>query len=74
MNMLTWLKELFQPPPSSPPIATASDSTLALETELQSLRLELAERETAIANLKQELERQRQGETTRIEAARQTEI
>ena len=67
--MLTWLKSIFLP--SSPP---ASESTLALQTELQTLRLELAERETAIATLKQDLERQRQGETSRIEAARQSAI
>ena len=68
--MLSWLKRIFSPSSALP----TSEPTLALQSELQTLRLELAERETAIANLKQELERQRQGETTRIEAARQTEI
>jgi molecular chaperone GrpE (heat shock protein) len=68
--MLSWLKQLFQPPS----IAVASESTLALETELQSLRRELAEREKTIATLKQDLERQRQGEQSRLQAARQTEI
>jgi molecular chaperone GrpE (heat shock protein) len=70
--MLSWLKlkQLFQPEP----IATASDSTLALETELQGLRLELAERETAIITLKQDLEQQRQGEQSRLQVAQQTEM
>jgi molecular chaperone GrpE (heat shock protein) len=66
--MLNWLKQLWQKP------QTDDEQRLILERELQNLRLELTERDRKLANLKQELERQRSSENTRINAAIQREI
>jgi molecular chaperone GrpE (heat shock protein) len=46
----------------------------ALRREVQSQRLELAERERVLANLKSEMERLRRGEGERIAAAVQTQV
>jgi molecular chaperone GrpE (heat shock protein) len=66
--MLNWLKQLWQKP------QTDDEQRLTLERELQNLRLELTERDQKLANLKQELERQRSSENSRINAAIQREI
>ena len=67
--MLSWLQQLFQ---SSPPPANEEPS-LALTTELQKLSLELKKRDQTITTLKQELDRQRQGEQTRLNQTLQSE-
>jgi molecular chaperone GrpE (heat shock protein) len=70
--MWNWLKGLFKQPQAA---ALADDEwVLTLEREMQSLRLELAERDQMVANLKQELERQRTGESTRIIEAAKTQV
>lgn len=46
------------------------ERVLQLEGELQSLRLELADQKKTAAKLKQELERQREGESARLVAAK----
>jgi molecular chaperone GrpE (heat shock protein) len=46
-----------------------TDRLLVLEREVQSLRLELAERERSVAGLKSELERQRNNQNAYIDAA-----
>lgn len=68
--MLNWLKKLFQEPTPD----TNNEQILSLEGEIQNLRLELAERDQKIATLKQELERTRTNESTRISATLQTEL
>jgi len=65
--MLRWLTELLAKKP-------ASDQTLALERELQTLRLELAERDRMIATLKEDLERQRTRAGARMTEAMQAQI
>ncbi|QUS61729.1 nucleotide exchange factor GrpE [Synechocystis sp. PCC 7339] len=74
--MLTWLKTLFQPPhpPSNLATAPVDPDDLKYSAELQSLRLELAERDKTITALKQDLEQQRQKEDSRLKTARQGEI
>ena len=67
--MLSWLKQLFQPAITPIPESPA----LALQSELQKLRLELAERQQIIATLKQELDRERQGEQNRLNQTLQSE-
>ncbi len=67
--MLSWLQQLLRPSPAPP----TSEPTLALQTELQNLRLELKERDQTITTLKQELDRQRQGEQTRLNQTLQSE-
>lgn len=49
--------------------AHTDDGVLALEREIQSLRLELAEQHQLVANLKGELQRQRSAEDARLTAA-----
>lgn len=66
--MLDWLKQFWQKD------RTDDEHRLALERELQDLRLELAESERKLANLRRELERQRNREGTHIHAAIQREI
>ena len=52
----------------------ADERLLALEREAQGLRLELAERDRMVANLKGELERQRGGESARVGEMMQTRM
>jgi molecular chaperone GrpE (heat shock protein) len=52
----------------------ADEELPALRREVQSQRLELAERDRALANLKSELERLRRGEGDRIAAAVQAQV
>lgn len=61
---MNWLKRWF----SSPQPETAG-RVLALEREVQNLRLELQEREQAAARLQQDLERLRSGASTRLNQA-----
>ena len=70
--MLKRLKGLFQKPQALPP--ADDERSLTLDRDIQTLRLELSERDQQITNLKQELERQRTSENTRISAAVQTQI
>jgi molecular chaperone GrpE (heat shock protein) len=70
--MLTWLKTLFQSP--NPPDNLAPPDALNYSASLQSLRLELAERDKTITVLKQDLEQQKQKEDSRLETVRQGEI
>ena len=60
--MTNWLSKLFSPrretaAPTVP--AAVAENQLRLEKEVQELRMELAAREQSIANLRQEIERQR---------------
>jgi molecular chaperone GrpE (heat shock protein) len=64
---MKWLKRVFGG--SEPGAAGAAERILALEREVQALRLELAEREKTVANLKRDLESQRSGEAVRLDAA-----
>ncbi|HAZ45637.1 MAG TPA: nucleotide exchange factor GrpE [Cyanobacteria bacterium UBA11371] len=70
--MLKRLKGLFQKPQALP--TADEERSLTLDRDIQTLRLELSERDQQITNLKQELERQRTSENTRISAAVQTQI
>jgi len=67
--MLSWLQQLFQ----SSPTPANQEPSLTLNTELQTLSLELKERDQTIITLKQELDRQRQGEQNRLHQTRQQE-
>ena len=60
--MLAWLKRLLGSEPRD-------ERLPALEREAQTLRLDLAERETALADLKAELERRRMREGERVDQA-----
>jgi chromosome segregation ATPase len=73
--MLKRLKRLWQNLfPSKQPIANDhSDRLLSLESEIQSLRLTINEREQTIAQLRSELERQRQNESNNQAIAFQTQ-
>ena len=62
--MSNWFKQLLQK------LSGENDKVLTLERDLQNLRLE----NQALNKLKQELERQRSGETNRTTEAVQTEI
>jgi len=53
---------------------TVDERLLELEREVQTLRLELQERERIVANLKSELERQRRHESARITEVVQTQM
>jgi len=64
---MKWLKRVFGG--SEPAAAEMAERILALERETQALRLELAEREKTVANLKRDLESQRSGEAVRLDAA-----
>lgn len=72
--MLTWLKSLFQSSSSPDNPAPLESPNLSYSAELQTLRLELAERDKTIATLKQDLEKQRLQEEERLQTARQGEI
>jgi molecular chaperone GrpE (heat shock protein) len=50
------------------------ERALALEREVQSLRLELDERDRAVTNLSEELERQRSGASARVAEAVETQV
>lgn len=63
---MKWLKRLFGGQDNAP--AAYAQRVLALERDVEALRLELAEREKTVANLKRELERQRSGEEVRLDA------
>jgi len=52
----------------------ADERVLALEREVQSLRLALAEQHQLVANLKSELQRQRGAEEARLTAAVRTQV
>ena len=65
--MVTWIRRwLGGNPPPAPP---ASEQFLALERQLQELRLTVQERETRLARLQADLERQRKEESARVEEA-----
>jgi molecular chaperone GrpE (heat shock protein) len=66
---LNWLKQWFNPSP-----AAADGQVLALQRELQHVRLELQEREQALIRLQQELERQRSGSSARLNEAVQVQL
>lgn len=70
--MLSMLKQWLRRSPSTQP--QDNERSLALERQIQNLRLELAERNQLVDKLKQELERQRTSENDRITAAIQTQI
>jgi len=62
--MWKWLRALLGAKPREE--EGADDRTLALQGEIQGLRLELGERERAVASLRTELERQRKAEGGRV--------
>ncbi|HKQ72793.1 MAG TPA: hypothetical protein VJ810_03630 [Blastocatellia bacterium] len=70
--MLKWLRRALGQPGEAEP--QAHDRALALEREAQGLRLEMQERERLASSLKNELERQRNGESARIAEAVQSRI
>lgn len=57
--MKNWLTHLFAHSNPAPAPVSTTPEWLALQTELQALRLELASRESSLANLKLEVERLR---------------
>jgi molecular chaperone GrpE (heat shock protein) len=65
--MLNWLRRAVGRSIDDPP--QGADRLLILEREAQSLRLGLAERERAVASLRGELERQRNGQSAYIDEA-----
>lgn len=69
--MLTMLKQWFGRSPTAQPLE--DERLLALERQIQNLRLELAERNQLVDKLKQELERQRTSESDRLTSAVQTQ-
>lgn len=70
--MLNVLKQWFGQSPSTQP--QEDERSLALERQIQNLRLELAERNQLVDKLKQELERQRKGESDRLTCTIQTQV
>lgn len=70
--MLSVLKQWFGRLPFTQP--QEDERLLALERQIQNLRLELAERNQLVDKLKQELERQRNSESDRITTAVQTQV
>ncbi len=70
--MWNWFKGLFKQSQVGSP--DEDKRLLALDRDLQILRLELSERDQLITSLKQELERQRTGENTRIIEAAKTQV
>lgn len=70
--MLSALKQWFGQSPTAQP--QEDERLLALERQIQNLRLELAERNQLADKLKQELERQRSSESDRLTNAVQTQI
>jgi molecular chaperone GrpE (heat shock protein) len=70
--MLKWLKRTLTKSEEAP--QQTDERALGLEREVQSLRLELEEREQSLVNLKSELERHRNTESARIADAVQAQI
>lgn len=70
--MLSALKQWFGRSPSTQP--QEDERALALERQVQNLRLELAERNQLADKLKQELERQRHSESDRLTNAIQSQV
>ena len=70
--MLSLLKQWFGRSPIIQP--QEDERSLALERQIQNLRLELAERNQLVDKLKQELERQRTSESDRLTNAVQTQV
>lgn len=70
--MLSALKQWFGRSPATQP--QDDERSLALERQIQNLRLELAERNQLVDKLKQELERQRNSESDHITTAVQTQV
>jgi molecular chaperone GrpE (heat shock protein) len=70
--MLNWLKKLFtsSTPTKSDPV---DEQILALQTELQQLKLELNDRNSTLSNLQQQLQRQQQNQDSLINEAISTE-
>ena len=66
--MRNWIKQLFQQP------LIKDEQVLTFKREVQSLRLELAERNQLVDKLKQELERQRNSESDRLTTTVQTQV
>ncbi len=66
--MFGWLRKLFGSVESVPVPSSADDDVLALVREAQTLRLELAEQEQLIVRLKSDLDRQRAGESQRVDS------
>ncbi len=71
--MFKWLTNLFNRQPSNER-ADRNHPTLALEREIQSLRLDLEEKNRAIARLQADLDRQRDGADAQVEQAVQAQI
>jgi molecular chaperone GrpE (heat shock protein) len=70
---MNWLKRLFRPTNSASALNTEPDE-LTWASELQSLRLELQERDRLVAQLKQDLERQRSGASAQFSQAAQAQL
>jgi predicted RNase H-like nuclease (RuvC/YqgF family) len=70
--MLSVLKQWFGRSPTTQP--QDDERLLALQRQIQNLRLELAERNQLVDKLKQELERQRKGESDRLANGVQTQV
>lgn len=70
--MLSVLKQWFGRSPTAQP--QEDEQILALERQIQNLRLELAERNQLVDKLKQELERQRTSESDRLTNTVQTQV
>jgi molecular chaperone GrpE (heat shock protein) len=66
--MWSWLQQWFGKPVRAEQ-TVADERVLALEREVQALRLELQERDRVVTNLKGEVERQRGAEETRLAEA-----
>ena len=65
--MKNWLSHLFSPHPPDGTAQPAAPDALILQSELQSLRLELEDRDKTIADLKQQIERQRARQAEMVE-------
>jgi molecular chaperone GrpE (heat shock protein) len=72
MTMPGWLDTWLRKKPK--PVEDQTERRLALERDLQSLRLELAERDRQLATSREDLERERNRSTTRITEAMQAQI
>ena len=64
---MSWFSRLFSHAPSAGTANPPGPDLLTLQSELQTLRLELANRDHTIADLKQAIERQRAHEDQRLE-------
>lgn len=70
--MLNWLRRVLSKPEADED--RNDERALALEREIQTLRLDLEERERSLAGLKKELERKRNGESARVNEMAQSQI